>query len=97
MYSTIISLRIRPDKIEQALRIYRSSILPVIEKQNGLASILVFSCRLRNELISCTLWHSYESMIEMERSGIMDQQIVKLSGTLAEPAEGDNYELEIFV
>lgn len=81
--------------MEQALRIYRTSILPEIEKQNGLSSVLVFSCRQKNELISCALWESYESMMRVERSGFMDQQIAKLSGVLAEPAEGDQYELEI--
>jgi hypothetical protein len=32
----------------------------------------------------------------MDRSGLLDQQIAKLSGILIEPAEGDEYELEIF-
>jgi hypothetical protein len=96
MYTTIISLRITPDKMDQAVRIYRSSILPELKKQSGLASALVFSCRQKNELIACTLWLSYEEMMEMERTGgVMDQQIAKLSGVLAEPAEGDHYELEI--
>jgi|SRR3954447_6980910 len=95
MYSTIISLRIRQDKMDQALRIYRSSIMTELKKQNGLASLLVFSCRQKNELIACTMWQSYEYMMEMERTGVMDQQIVKLSSVLAEPAEGDHYELEI--
>ena len=35
-------------------------------------------------------------MAEVDRSGFMDQQIAKLSGVLAERAQGDDYELEIF-
>jgi len=35
-------------------------------------------------------------MVEADRSGFLDQQIAKLSGVLAEPARGDEYELEIF-
>jgi hypothetical protein len=50
MYSTIIKLRILPAKMNQALSIYCSSILPHTEKQNGCASVLVFSCRHKNEL-----------------------------------------------
>jgi hypothetical protein len=35
-------------------------------------------------------------MVEMDRSGLMDEQTAKLSGILVEPDEGDEYELEIF-
>lgn len=91
-----MSLRIMPGKMDQALNIYRNSILPRIEKREGFASSLVFSCRQKNELIACTLWETYESMAEVDRSGFLDQQVAKLSGVLAESAEGDEYELEIF-
>ena len=95
MYSHIISLRIRPGKMDQALNIFRSSIPPALKNQRGNASVLVFSCREKNELISCTLWDTYEAMMETERSGFLDQQMAKLSVVLTEPAEGDEYELEI--
>ena len=95
MYSHIISLRIRPGKMDQALHTFRSSILPALKNQRGNASVLVFSCREKNELMGCTLWETYEHMRELERSGFLDQQIAKLSVILTEPAEGDEYELEI--
>jgi hypothetical protein len=48
----------------QALGIYRSSVVPKIEKRRGFASSLVFSCKEKNELICCTtLWETYDSMI----------------------------------
>ena len=84
-----------PGKMDQALGIYRRSVLPSIEERSGFATNLVFSCRDKNELVSCTMWETYDSMIEADRSGFMDQQIAKLSTVLAEPGEGDHYELEI--
>ena len=95
MYSRIISLRILPGKMDQAINIFRSSILPAIKNQRGNASVLVFSCREKNELISCTLWDTYEDMMETERSSFLDQQIAKLSTVLAESPQGNEYELEI--
>jgi hypothetical protein len=95
MYSHIISLRIRTGKMDQALHIFRSSILPALKNQRGNASVLVFSCREKNELVNCTLWDTYENMLELERSGFLDQQMAKLSVVLTKPAEGDEYELEI--
>ena len=95
MYSHIISLRIRPGKMDQALHIFRSSILPALKNQRGNASVLVFSCREKNELVNCTLWDTYEDMLELERSGFLDRQMAKLSTVLTKPAEGDKYELEI--
>ena len=95
MYSHTISLRIRPGKMDQALHIFRSSILPALKNQRGNASVLVFSCREKNELMGCTLWETYEGTMETERSGFLDQQIAKLSTVLAESARGDEYELEI--
>ena len=81
--------------MDQALHIFRSSILPALKNQRGNASVLVFSCREKNELINCTLWDTNETMRELERSGFLDQQMAKLSVILTEPAEGDEYELEI--
>ncbi len=72
MYSHIISLRIRPGKMDQALNIFRSSIPPALKNQRGNASVLVFSCREKNELINCTLWDTYENMLELERSGFLE-------------------------
>ena len=95
MYSRILSLRIRPGKMDQALNIFRRSMLPVLKNQRGNASVLVFSCREKNELINCTLWDTYETMRELERSGFLDQQMAKLSTVLTESAQGDKYELEI--
>jgi hypothetical protein len=54
-------MRIRPGKMDQALHIFRSSILPALKNQRGSASVLVFSCREKNELINCTLWETYEN------------------------------------
>jgi hypothetical protein len=85
-----------PGKMDQAVGIYRRSILPKIEERRGFARNLVFSCRVRNELISCTVWETYASMVEADDSGFLDQQIAKLSAVLAKPGEGDQYELEIF-
>jgi len=82
--------------MDRALDIYRSSILPRIEERRGYTSSLVFSCKEKNELIACTLWETHDAMAEVDRSGFMDQQIAKLSGVLAERAQGDDYELEIF-
>jgi hypothetical protein len=82
--------------MDQALDIYRRSILPAAEKEDGFASVLVFCCRQKNELISCTMWNTHRSMMEMERRGFLDQQMSKLSTVLAEPGQGDDYELEIF-
>jgi hypothetical protein len=54
-YTQIISLRIMPGKMDQAVCIYRGSILPLIEEYRGFSKNLVFSCRVKNEPISCTL------------------------------------------
>jgi len=82
--------------MDQALRIYREHVLPNVESRRGHASSLVFSCKQKNELVACTLWETHDAMVEADRSGFLDQQIAKLSGVLAKPAEGDEYELEIF-
>jgi len=82
--------------MDRAVGIFRRSVLPYLEKRDGFASALVFSCKNKHELIACTLWQSYRSMIDADRSGFIDQQVAKLSAVLTESAQGDVYELEIF-
>lgn len=59
--------------MDQALGIYHRSILPQIEKRRGYASSLVFSCKEKNELISCALLETHDSMVEVDRSGFLQR------------------------
>ena len=72
-YSTIVSLRIKPEGMDQALGIYRRGILPQIDKRRGYASSLVFSCKEKNELISCALLETHDSMVEVDWSGFLQR------------------------
>ena len=93
MYSRVISMRIRPGKMDQAIRIFQRSIIPEVKKQHGNLGFFVMENRELNELLVMSHWETERDMLASERNDSVDQQIAKLSTVLGEPPTGATYEL----
>lgn len=95
MYSRVMSIRLLPGKMDQALHIFRESIMPAIESRRGCVGVFVLTSREKDEIVTMSLWESYESMMAPELSDFIDQQLAKLTNVLREPPFEDRYELEL--
>ena len=73
MYMRLVSVNIQPGKFEEFQEIYRTEILPVMEKVEGCRYIyLTNSTENPNEAISITIWNNREAAEKYEKEAFVD-------------------------
>jgi len=73
MYMRLVSANIQPGKFEEFQEIYRTEILPVLEKVEGCRyTYLTSSAENPNEAISITIWNNREAAEKYEKEAFVD-------------------------
>ncbi len=85
MYLRIVSVKIKPGKMEMFREIYREKIIPALSAVKGCRyAYLTGSIEEENEAISVTIWDSREDADNYEKSGLFNELTEKLKHTFAE-------------
>jgi heme-degrading monooxygenase HmoA len=95
VYASVAVFRVRPGKTEEAVRIYLSSVLPAIRKQQGFQGVLALTNHEIDEGYAITLWDTEDDAEAYESSGTYREQIAKFGSTLAEPPTRKIYEVSV--
>ena len=93
MIALIPRVSILPNKMDQALEIINTSIMPRLEQIEGYLGLFIMADRERRELASLSLWKDYRSLRAIELDGFADQQAAKLATVVAEAITGTPYEV----
>ncbi len=84
LYVRILSLRFKPDKLEDFKEIYESKIFPVLQKTKGCRYIyLTESTSEKTEAISMTIWDSKKDAEEYESDGTFDSLVREVKHLLS--------------
>jgi heme-degrading monooxygenase HmoA len=74
MYLRIVSLKIKPEKMEDFRKQYSSETIPALKKVKGCRfAYLTESAEEKNEVVSVTLWDSREDAENYEKSGLFKE------------------------
>jgi hypothetical protein len=92
LIALITRVSILPNKMDQALRIAKTSVKPV-EQKEGCLVLFIMANRESGELVSLSLWESERALQAIEVDGFADQQASKLSTVVAESITGTRYEV----
>lgn len=85
LYLRIVSVKIKPGKIEEFKEIYSKEIIPALHSVKGCRyAYSIGSIEDKNEVISVTIWDSKEDADAYEKSGFFDKLTEKLKHTFAE-------------
>jgi heme-degrading monooxygenase HmoA len=95
MHAGVVAFRVRPDRMEEAVRTYLSSVVPALKEQQGFRGVLVLTDNEADEGYSISLWETEDDAEESESSGIYRKQIAKLGGLLVETPVRKIYEVSI--
>jgi heme-degrading monooxygenase HmoA len=79
MHTRVILGRVKLDKREEAIRIYREKVMPATKEQQGFKSINLLTDPDTSKFISITIWETENEMIAGETNGYLQQQLDKLS------------------
>ncbi len=93
MVALITWVSILPNKMDQALEIITTSIMPRLEQIEGCLGLLMMVDRESRELASLSLWKDYRSLRTIELNGFADQQAAKLASVVTGAITGTPYEV----
>ena len=96
MNARVVTFQLHPGKTEEAVRIYRDSIVPAAKQQQGFKGARLLTDSNTGKGISISLWETEADLKAGETSGYYQEQIAKLGQVLAFPPTREGYEVNVW-
>ncbi len=97
MHARLVTVQIQPGKIDEAISIYRDSVMPAVKQQKGFKGAFLLTDRNTGKGVSATLWETEADLKAGEASGFYQEQIAKFGGVFAAPPAREHYEVSVQV
>lgn len=91
MHARITTITAQKDKIQEAIQVYRESILPGIGRLKGFLGAYLLADQDTGEGASITLWESEADSVAYESSGLYKEQVDKLRPFFTRPPALKSY------
>ena len=95
MFAQVVRVQVQPGKIEEALDIFKNSLLPAAQQQNGFRSIYILVDRTANKATGFSLWETQGDVAALMESGFYQEQVAKFAAVFAAPPEREVYEVAL--
>ena len=95
MQARVVNVQIQPSKKDEAIALYRDSVLPAARQQRGYKSALLLTDPKGGKSISITLWETEADMNTGEASGYLQQQLAKFGAMFTAPPVTEHYEVGV--
>ncbi len=95
MYARFVIAQVKPDKIDELVKIYEGSIVPAAKDQKGCVSAFLLVDKDTGKAMSEILWETEADMKAGETSGYLKEQIAKAAVTFASPPTVERYEVRV--
>ena len=96
MFSRMTILQVSPERIEEGVEIYRTSVLPEARKQDGYRGACVLVDRASGKAMSITFWRAEKDALANEENLYYQEQLVKFLSFLAGPMIREAYDVRVF-
>ncbi len=88
-------VQILPSKVDEAVDLYRDSVVPAARQQKGFKGVYLLTDRNTGKGISITLWETEADMTAGENSGYYQQQLAKFKDVFGAPPVRESYEVSV--
>jgi heme-degrading monooxygenase HmoA len=95
MYARLTTLNVRLEKIEEAIKIYKTSVVPAAKSQRGFIAAYLLTDRKAGHGISMTIWKTEEDALANEHNLYYQEQLVKFLEVLQAPPIREGYEISV--
>jgi heme-degrading monooxygenase HmoA len=96
MHARMTQTQGKPDKVEEASRLFRESIIPAAKQQKGFAGAMAFANRTTGQGVTITLWESEADLSASEKNGYYQAQLAKAGQLLTAPPKTERFEVTAF-
>lgn len=96
MFARLTSFDLKVERIDEAINIYKKSVVPAAKMQKGFLGAYLLSDRQTGKGISITFWKSEEDALANERNRYYQEQLVKFIPLFQSPrAVREGYEVNV--
>lgn len=95
MFARVTQVQTQPDKIDEAVSIYRDSVVAALKAQKGYRATYMLSDRAAGKGMAVTIWESLEDLQASESSGFYNEQVGKFVPLLTAPPVREVYEVGV--
>ena len=79
MHARVILGKVKLNKQDEAVNIYKESVVPAAKRQKGFLSMNLLTDPDTNKFISITFWETESDMLASESSGYLQEQLGKIA------------------
>jgi heme-degrading monooxygenase HmoA len=95
MFVRVLKMRLKADKISEATRIFRETVIPLCRKQPGFKGGYYMSNPKTGESVALTFWKTKEDMLATEASHFFQEQVARFIPFYAKPPIRKTFEVEV--
>ena len=95
MHAQLVNIQVQPGKVEEAVEIYKESVLPAARGQQGFKDAYLLVDREGNRAVAFSVWETEADLANVASSGFYQEQVAKIAGVLATPPERNVYEVAV--
>ncbi|MCP4725107.1 MAG: hypothetical protein GY863_08730 [bacterium] len=95
MYARVTSLHFEQAKFDQAIKLFRESIVPAAKEQTGYRGLFLLTNRNTSKALALALWASEKEAHDNEHSGYYQEQTDKLMDYVVSSPIREDYKLTV--
>jgi len=95
MYARTGSSQMKPGKMDEAITLYRDSVVATLKKQSGFKGLYWLTDRNSEMYTVITLWDTEADMKATETSGLLQDVIARFGNLVATPPKIEQFEVSI--
>jgi len=95
MYARTGASQMKSGKMDEAIGLYRDSVVPLLKQQKGFKGLYWLADRKNDKYTVMTLWETEADMTATETSGLLQEVISKFAGFVAGPTTLERYEVSL--
>jgi len=95
MYARVTTITTPADRVDEAIRIYQDSVVPVLKQQPGYRSTLLLNDRASGKGVAISVWETQQDLQASEASGFYQEQLAKFAPLLSAPPVREVFELAV--
>lgn len=95
MFARMTIVHFKPENVDEAINLYRKSVVPEAKKQRGYRGACFLIDRKLGKGISVTFWRNEADAIANEENRYYQEQLVKFLSMFAGPPIREGYEVSV--
>jgi quinol monooxygenase YgiN len=95
MKARVVTVQIQPSKLDEAVTIYRDSVVPAAAEYKGCHAVFLATDRSSGKGLSISIWDEQE-LQSSEASGYLQEQFAKFADVFAAPPVRELYDVNVW-